>query len=381
MILWGTNNYTLKRFKPEDLGLFTDEYDKYSFQVTQSYFHLYFIPLFPTGTNYTFSRHGSSDKFHAPENFRQLMEQHSIPFWHRLGAWAIPLIGALGFFIFSINSKMENARYEKQAMAMKSEMETLTKDTAKLSQYTQKINNVYEIINSNFNEKKEGFSSIDTESSEVLLAYIEARGSVKDTVTSFTDYNTLIFKKGNGSYGTALLQNENNEITDEDIQLKWGGDYSTENTIKWYKNGMPKDGINDISPDNFEGANDAIASKKYIAVIRLNGLTQPSVNRDAIENSRNEKTDEISKMNKKPTAGFNTGVAKANVYMYEVDSKKLLFKFKILAQNSSSISTYSTRNDDVSSAVKERFQNDLANNLKEEVKYALRIKQRKNTDY
>jgi hypothetical protein len=90
MILWGTNSYTLKTFKPEDLGLYTNEYDKYTFQISQNYFHLYFIPLIPTGTTYSFKKHGSNDKFHAPESFRSLMMQHSVPFWHRLGAWAIP---------------------------------------------------------------------------------------------------------------------------------------------------------------------------------------------------------------------------------------------------------------------------------------------------
>jgi hypothetical protein len=381
MILWGTNNYTLKKFKPEDLGLYTNEYDRYTFQISQSYFHLYFIPLIPTGTNYTFSRHGSSDKFHAPENFRKLMEQHSIPFWHRLGAWALPLIAAIGFFIFSISSKMEHAKYEKQAMAMKSQMETLTKDTAKLSQYPQKINSVYEIIRNNFNDKKEGYSKIDTSSDEVFMAYLQTLGSVKDTVTNFTDSNTIIFKKGNGGYGFAFLQDEKNEISDEDIDIKWGGDYSIENTIKWYKDGMQKEGLNNINPDNFENANEVIANKKYIAVIRLNGVTRPTVISEAIESSRYKKEDEISKMNSKPTPGYNTGFAKANVYLYNIETKKLLFTFKVFAQNSSTISTYTRSNENASGAVREKLENDLSTNLINEVEYALRIKQRKNDDY
>jgi hypothetical protein len=83
-IVWGNGKYLLKNCEPEELGLFTNEYDKYSFKIYQNYFHLFWIPLLATGKTYAVKKAGSSDQFHAPDSFKQLMIQQQIPWWKNL---------------------------------------------------------------------------------------------------------------------------------------------------------------------------------------------------------------------------------------------------------------------------------------------------------
>lgn len=370
MIIYGTNSYVLKSFTPQELGLYTSEYEKYHFQKILKYFHLYWIPLFPTGSEYVFSKAGSSDKFHAPEGFRQLMQAHNVPWWKHLGGFALPLLALFGFGTYSASNSMDEARYQKREMAQKMEVKKLATDTVNQKAYARKVNGVYQLVSKNYEEHTEQFSKIDTSLSNVLSLLFKARMSVTDTTTNFTDSNTFIYHSIFDNY----THNDKNEVDLENIDVEWNSNGVSKDVCDWYKSGMPKEAIEKFYPSSFMAANNVIKNKKFVAVMRVNGIAMPKVFREAIAN---RKTNSYNKKENAAAPAYESGYASANVYVYDLETKKQMFQFKIFAHNSETISTYGQRGENISSQLEINLYSDLGYNLVKETKFALRIIKRK----
>lgn len=372
MIIFGTRSYELKSFKPEELGLYTNEYEKYTFLILQNYFHLYWIPLFPTGTTYAFRKAGSSDKFNAPDSFKQLMEQQQFPWWHRLGAWAIPIIALVIFTFASISQRAEHAKYASQMIEEKKEVAAITKDTAALSQYPQKINTIYNLVRKKFEEKKEKFSKIDTSLSKVMGALLTARFSVTDTTTDFSDDNTIIYHNDYDKF----IFDDKNELDEMNLDEIWnvsGIDRVNSNIIDWYKSGM-KDEVKDFNASSLKHANEIIGNKKYLAIMRINGFATPIVFSEEAKQKIRKQNDDYKKASDVPT--YEGGYASANVYVYDVEKNTYKYQFKVFAHNSETISTYQSRYESGNDKLLTNLHQDLMRNLKKEVEYALRLRER-----
>jgi predicted transposase YbfD/YdcC len=372
ILVWGLRSYVLKNFKPEDLGLFTNEYDKYTFQIVQNYFHLFWIPLLPTGTTYLFTKAGSSDTFHAPDSFKQLMMQHRIPWWHRLGALAIPIIGLLIFVFSSLSERAEHAKYAAQMVEEKKEVAALTADTAALREYPQKINTIYNLVRKNFEDKKEKFAKIDTSLSKVLGLMLGARFSIADTTTNFSDDNTIIYHNDYDKY----IFDDKNELDEKNLDEIWnvsGLDRVNSNIIDWYKSGM-KDEVKDFNASSLKHANEIIDDKKYLAVMRITGFATPIVFSEEVKQKMRKENEDYKKASDVPT--YEGGYASANVYVYDLEKNSFKYQFKVFAHNSETIQTYHSRYESNNDKLLINLHQDLMQNLNKEVEYALRIRER-----
>jgi hypothetical protein len=372
VIVWGSRSYVLKNFKPEDLGLYTNEYDKYNFQIIQNYFHLFWIPLLPTGTTYAFTKAGSSDKFHAPDSFKQLMMEHRIPWWHRLGALAIPIIALVVFIFSSISEKAAHAKYAAQMVEEIKEVAALTSDTAALGEYPKKINAIYNLVRKNFEEKKEKFAKIDTSLSKVISLMLTARLSVNDTTTNFTDENTIIY---HNEYDQFIFDDKN-ELNEKNLDEMWnvsGLDHVNNNIINWYKSGM-KDEVKDFNASSLKHANEIIGAKNYLAVMRITGFSTPIVFSEEVKQKVRKENAEYKRASDVPT--YEGGYASANVYVYDLEKNTFKYQFKIFAHNSETINTYHSRYESSDDKLLINLHQDLMHNLNKEVAYALRIRER-----
>jgi hypothetical protein len=370
MIIYGTNSYVLKSFSAADLGIYTGGYEQYRFQKILKYFHLYWIPLFPTGSEYVFSKPGSSEKYIAPDGFRQLMQGHGVAWWKHLGGFALPLLAMFGFGAYSASNSMDEARYQKQAMAEKQEVQKMASDTAEQKACARKVNGVYQLVLKNYEEHTEKFSKIDTSLSKVMMQMLNARFSITDSTTNFTDSNTFIYHHSFSNY----IYDDKNVVNVEDIDEVWNSNRVDKNICEWYKTGMQKDKVESFYPSNFMAANNVIKKKKYLAVMRINGIATPKVFGEAIAKR------DVNSYDKKVNAAspaYETGYVSANVYMYDLETKKPMFDFKVFAHNSETISTYGQRGENISSQLERNLYSDLGNNLNNEVRYALRILNRR----
>jgi hypothetical protein len=328
--------------------------------------------LFPTGTSYAFRKAGSSDKFHAPDSFKQLMTQQQFPWWHRLGAWAIPIIAGVIFIFSSISQRAEHAKYAAMMVEEKKEVAALTADTAALSEYPLKINAIYNLVRKNFNEKKEKFSKIDTSLSKIFGLMVTARLSINDTTSDFTDENTIIFHNDYDKF----IFDDKNELDENSLDDIWsisGIDNVNSNIIDWYKNGM-KDEAKNFNALDLKHANEIIGDKKYLAVMRITGFSTPIVFSEADKQKLRKENAEYKTASDVPT--YEEGFASANVYLYDIEKNTFKYQFKIFAHNSETIHTYRSRYESSNDKLLTNLHQDLIKNLNNEVEYALRLKQR-----
>ncbi len=373
MIIYGTNSYVLKKFTPTELGLYTGGYEQFTFQKIQKYFHLYWIPLIPTGTEFVFSRPGSSEKYIAPDNIRQLMQSAGIPWWKHLGGFALPILAMLGFGAYNASESMDRARYEKESLAQKTEVKKMASDTANQKQYARKVNSVYQLVLKNYEEHTEKFSKIDTSLSKIMMLMLNARMSITDTTTNFTDSNTFFYHHIFDNY----IYNDKNEVNLENVDVEWNSNGVSRDICDWYKTGMPKESVERFYPSSFVAANNIIKNKKFLAVIRVNGIATPKVLTEAVA-KRNLKS--YNKKENAASPAFETGFATANVYMYDLETRNQMYQFKVFAHNSETINTYGSRDENISNKLERNLYSDLGNNLINETKYALRIMQRKTVE-
>ncbi len=373
MIIYGTNSYVLKNFTPTELGLYTGGYEQFTFQKILKYFHLYWIPLFPTGSEYVFTRPGSSEKYIAPDNIRQLMQSAGIPWWKHLGGFALPIVAMLGFGAYNASESIDHARYEKESLAQKAEVKKMASDTANQRKYARKVNGVYQLVSKNYEEHSEKFSKIDTSLSKVMMLMLNARFSITDSTTNFTDSNTFIVHPNFDNY----LSDDKNTADLENVDNVWSSAGVSSEIRDWYKTGMPQQAVERFYPSSFVAANNVIKNKKYVAIVRVNGLAIPTVLREAIAN---RKPNSYNKKENAASPAYESGYATANVYMYDLETKKPMYQFKVFAHNSETINTYSSRDENISNKLERNLYSDLGSNIIFETKYALRIMQRKTVE-
>ncbi len=104
MIVFGHNNFRIKKYTIEQVGSEFDEgWEGVLFEVRQRYFHLFWIPFFPIGKMYTIKKPGDSDKYEMPASFQQTInskfgKEIKTPWysWFLFVAAAVVGVGALG---------------------------------------------------------------------------------------------------------------------------------------------------------------------------------------------------------------------------------------------------------------------------------------------
>ena len=91
MILYGTNSFKLKAYQPHEVE-FPNDVQPYTIEKHQKYFHLYYIPFFPTSQYWAIRRSDNQLYQVAPEGIRHLDSlghAHKTPWYAFIGLFLI----------------------------------------------------------------------------------------------------------------------------------------------------------------------------------------------------------------------------------------------------------------------------------------------------
>lgn len=114
-IIFGHNNFVIKRVAPKELGIEDDPHMKNAeIRLIQKFAHLYFIPVFPMGQEWILRKEGKS--YVITSDVKAVLHRN-YPSRVHIGAFALPLLLILGVIIYSISSKISDYQYQKRAAA------------------------------------------------------------------------------------------------------------------------------------------------------------------------------------------------------------------------------------------------------------------------
>lgn len=109
MIVYGWNSFKIKSFSPVELGIVSTEWEGYTFEARQKYFHLFWIPFFGIGKVYVIRK--GNDMFEMPQEFIDTIKSRASirsPFY----TFTIPLIALAVITYMSIQSSIAESRFE-----------------------------------------------------------------------------------------------------------------------------------------------------------------------------------------------------------------------------------------------------------------------------
>jgi hypothetical protein len=90
-ILFGWNRFRLKLFTFQELNLpELEQFPNATFQVSQSYFHLFYIPVFPMGKRYDLVM--DKQVYHVPPSLMKTVNPEQIKVRGKWYAWSLPLL-------------------------------------------------------------------------------------------------------------------------------------------------------------------------------------------------------------------------------------------------------------------------------------------------
>lgn len=109
-IVFGHNNFVIKRINPKELGLDDNPQMKNAeICLIQKYAHLYFIPVFPGGREWIMKRDGKSYEMTTK---MQIILNHNYPSRVHIGSFALPIILIIGLFGYMIIDKISSYQRE-----------------------------------------------------------------------------------------------------------------------------------------------------------------------------------------------------------------------------------------------------------------------------
>ena len=123
-IVFGHNHFLSKKVSPHEIGLHQPELKGMFFERRQRYAHLYWIPVFPIGQNWYLRKNG--ELHHVTDDVNRKLKSQFSSFvdWK---AFALPLLGILGFGIFTISDSIKSRQYAAQAIVSNTQQMDLVK--------------------------------------------------------------------------------------------------------------------------------------------------------------------------------------------------------------------------------------------------------------
>ena len=162
-IVFGHNNFVIKRLSPKELGLENNpEMKNAEIQLIQKYVHLYFIPVFPIGQEWILRKDGKS--YHLINDLQHKL-LYSYPSRVHVGAFALPLILILGFFGYFTYEKISNYQSEKRYAAEVENRAVLL--TKQLDSIDNKNSVIMSFENDNYSE--DNYAVLKREGDKFLL--------------------------------------------------------------------------------------------------------------------------------------------------------------------------------------------------------------------
>ncbi len=114
-VVFGWNNFRIKSYNPQDLGLTQNADPGYRIEIRQSYFHLFWIPFFGLGKKWAINKGGKL--YELPAEFvpvvRSLQHEVRTP-WY---TFAGPILILAGGLIFWAYSEYEEYQYRQSSIS------------------------------------------------------------------------------------------------------------------------------------------------------------------------------------------------------------------------------------------------------------------------
>src|SRR6218665_108791 len=115
-IVFGWNRIKLKSFSLQELNIETTEQTQNAkLQVSQSYFHLFWIPFFPLGKRYSLVING--EDYHIPPSMWKAIDQEQIKAKGKWYAWSLPILGIVVGIGIYINGIYEAHKMKQHSIA------------------------------------------------------------------------------------------------------------------------------------------------------------------------------------------------------------------------------------------------------------------------
>ena len=101
-IVFGWNNFTIKSYKPKELGLTQEDTNDFRIEARQSYFHLFWIPFFGLGKKWVIRK--GSNTYELPAQYQHKVDEQNIRLrtpWYTFAGPLLILAGLIGFWAFT----------------------------------------------------------------------------------------------------------------------------------------------------------------------------------------------------------------------------------------------------------------------------------------
>lgn len=116
-ILFGWNRFRLKSFTFQELNLpELEQFPNATFQVAQSYFHLFYIPVFPMGKRYDLVM--DKKLYHVPPSLMKMVNPEQIKVRGKWYAWSLPILILLIMLGVKINDAVKQSQVKADAMEL-----------------------------------------------------------------------------------------------------------------------------------------------------------------------------------------------------------------------------------------------------------------------
>ncbi|WP_343632676.1 hypothetical protein [Fluviicola sp.] len=116
-ILFGWNRFRLKSFTFQELNLpELEQFPNATFQVAQSYFHLFYIPVFPMGKRYDLVM--DKQLYHVPPSLMKMVNPEQIKTRGKWYAWSLPILVLAIFLGIKVSSYLKESQAHADAIEL-----------------------------------------------------------------------------------------------------------------------------------------------------------------------------------------------------------------------------------------------------------------------
>lgn len=116
-ILFGWGRFRLKSFTFQELNLpELEQFPNATFQVAQSYFHLFYIPVLPLGKRYDLVM--NKQTYHVPPSLMKLVNPEQVKVRGKWYAWSLPILILVITLGARLNTRMKESQYEAYAIEL-----------------------------------------------------------------------------------------------------------------------------------------------------------------------------------------------------------------------------------------------------------------------
>jgi hypothetical protein len=114
-ILFGWRRFRLKSFTFQELNLpELEQFPNATFQVVQSYFHLFYIPVFPMGKRYDLVM--NKQLYHVPPSLMKMVNPEQVNVRGKWYAWSLPILVLLIMASVKISDVVKQNRAQSDAI-------------------------------------------------------------------------------------------------------------------------------------------------------------------------------------------------------------------------------------------------------------------------